>query len=592
MKSQHLQPTPIKSKVILFCLFLISSVSAFLTPLIHFKEACITRDWGLFNSFSLFSHSSWRFYHKIPIHNPYVLGGMDNLANPQTKVFSPLAIFDVFLNAPYANLASLISLGIIGSYGMYHLLKYLNIRNSVAIICAIIFIHGSWFHLHYSEGHIIFGGFMLFGFVILSILRMEENKYKLIFALICAFFFLDGGIYAFVYTVLLFFTMHLFQVNGISFRKLILSIRKNLLFSLLSVFVFIGLASFKLIPFLILHGGRIPVLENNTLNVYSVFNAFFNPNAHVSLVVPGANFRDFVNFHEIGAYIGFIAFAIILYYLLKFRSKKNRAFVLLMLLFFWIGSGWLDPVNPWRLFQQLPVINNAHVQSRAFIIVYCVLIIFLAFGLEKLAEQRKTLFKIATGFLILEGLFISNWAYLSVYQYEHNTAKIAEMNQMITYSKIDTTFSFPDGRGWGFDFEHFNRWNACTKAFMDPSTVPITVKAHDEPGYRGEIYLLNGEGKATVDYFIPGELKINYQLQKDSEVQLNTNYILGWKTSNASITTKGTNNLLTLSIPKGNGTVRVYYAPKYWIPCVILSITALVLTCLMFWNLKRNTQSE
>ena len=69
-------------------------------------------------------------------------------ANPQSRIFSPLMVFDVVFSAPYANLYSLVFLGFVGSVGMYKLLIYLEIKRLVAVIVSIIFVHASWFHLH------------------------------------------------------------------------------------------------------------------------------------------------------------------------------------------------------------------------------------------------------------------------------------------------------------------------------------------------------------------------------------------------------------------------------------------------------------
>lgn len=579
-----LTSTKKKSDLGLFLLFILSSVSAFLYPLARFSKVCIARDWGLFNSMSLFANSSWNHYSKVPIHNPYVLGGMDNLANPQTKVFSPLAIFDLLFSAPMANLLSLVCLGVIGSYGMYKLLSYLKVSKTVSIIVSIIFIHASWFHLHFAEGHIIFGSFLLYGFVLLSILRIEEIKYKLLFTLLCAFFLLDGGMYAFIYSLLLLLFLLLFQVNGISFRKLFISIRQNAIYTLLCVLVFLGISSLKLIPLLLLHGNRAPVLENITLNLKSVFTLFFNPNAHIGLTVPGTNYKEVINFHEVGTYIGLIAMIVIVYYLFKNRTKNTLGYFLMILLFLWIGTGWLDPINPWRLFQKLPILNNAHIQTRALFVVYCFLVILLAFGLDQLAKHKKKLFYFVSILLILEGLWLSNYPYFRVYRYEGSTLSTANFPKGIYNTKIDTTFSNPNAYGWGFDFEHYNRKNAATKTFMDPSSKEIFVKAFDEEGYKGEIYLLDGKGTASVNKFIPGEIEIKYDLTENSKIQVNTNYLLGWKTADNKVSAFEENGLLTLKIPEGSGNVTLNYFPKYLILCAILSVLGLLLTILLFYS--------
>jgi uncharacterized membrane protein YfhO len=255
-------------------------------------------------------------------------------------------------------------------------------------------------------------------------------------------------------------------------------------------------------------------------------------------------------------------------------------------LFLWIGSGWFDPINPWRLFQQLPIINNAHIQSRALIVVYCFLMILLAFGLDRMRENKKKGFILVSLFLLIEGLFLSSWAYEKVYDYSDNTVKTNEMPSVINFTKVDKTYPNPNSYGWGFDFEHYNRWNACTKTFMDPTSKPMQVKSFDEAGYRGEIYVLDGEGEAKVHSYIPGELTLDYNLQRPSKIQVNTNFLLGWKSMVSSIKVLNEDDLLTLEIPKGNGQVKVVYWPNYMLVCIVLSCLALLLSISMLVYLR------
>src|SRR5690606_31091500 len=131
------------------------------------------------------------------IHNPYVLGGLDMLANPQSKVFSPLSIFDLLFTAPYANLLSLVALSILGGYGMFKLLHHLKISEVTTLLITFIYMHGSWFSLHFSEGHIIFGSFQLMGWVLFFTLNIYEARFKIYLAALLAFMILDGGMYAF-----------------------------------------------------------------------------------------------------------------------------------------------------------------------------------------------------------------------------------------------------------------------------------------------------------------------------------------------------------------------------------------------------------
>lgn len=323
---KHQKLSNIKQKITLSLIFLISTITAFFLPLLKFPTEFIARDWGLFDSFSLFSNSSWNYYKTFPLHNPYVLGGMDNLANPQTKVCSPLMVFDVFFIGPIANLLSLVTLGFIGSFGFFHLLRYLNVNRTISIIIAILFVHSSWFHLHFSEGHIIFGSFMLFGYALLFILRIEESKYKILYAILCAFYILDGGIYAFVYTQLILLFSLLFKVNGISIIRLIKSLIENKWNAVFTIFLFLSLSAIKLIPLLLLQADRVPIVENLSLDFNTILNSFFNPLAFIFLKISGGKYLGSIGFHEIGAYIGILSTLIIAF----FFTKKRIGFIYLI----------------------------------------------------------------------------------------------------------------------------------------------------------------------------------------------------------------------------------------------------------------------
>ena len=571
-----------REKIILLIIFITSSISAFIVPILRFKERCIVRDWGLFNSFSLFNHSCWSHYSKIPIHNPYILGGMDNFANPQSKIASPLQLLDFFFQAPYGNLLSLIVLSVVGSFGFYFLMKHLKISNQIAVLMSVLFIHASWFHLHFSEGHIIFGSFLLFGFVVLSILRFHENKFKLLFGFLCAFMLLDGGMYAFIYTLILFFLIHLFKIEGLGFKMLFINLKQTWLFTILVIFSSFFLASFKLIPLLSLHGSRIPILENNSLNFKSLLYALFYPFAHIELVIEGTNYKSFANFHEIGAYVGLVSVILILFYIFKkYRNPALWKYIGLILFFFWIGSGWFDPINPWRLFQKIPILNNAHIQSRALFFVYFFSLIFLAFSLNWFSQFNKKWIISIGSFLVLEAVFISIYPYYKIYKSEGSSMPTSKFPKMIINDKITATYLTPNASMWSYDFEHYNRKNAASKYFMDPSNLPTNVKAIEEPDYKGESYFINGKGIFEVQKYIPGEIQIKVNSKTASEIQLNTNFLLGWKTNNEMIKPFDKNGLLTVKIPKGIYQFKLFYSPNYLILCSVLTVIGIGLFLLL-----------
>ncbi|HWY35934.1 MAG TPA: hypothetical protein VNX68_14925, partial [Nitrosopumilaceae archaeon] len=288
-------------------------------------------------------------------------------------------LFDLMLNPDISNKLSLIILSIIGTIGCYKLLKYLQIGKDVSFICSLIFINSSWFGLHYAEGHIAFGAFQLIALAFYFILRLREARYMVLFALLNAFFLLDGAIYMFIFISLLLFTSLCLSINGVSFKSLFISWRKEWKAFLLSFILFLLLASPKIIPLLLIHADRPPILENYCMDTKFIFNCLFNPFQYKDKPC-GYNICFF---HEFGCYIGIVAFSLFACFIvLKKHFLRFYKYIILAVLFFWIGSGTIEVINPYRIIQHIPLANNAHIQSRYFIISILAFIILLANSLD------------------------------------------------------------------------------------------------------------------------------------------------------------------------------------------------------------------
>ncbi len=507
------------------------------------------------------------------------MGGTDVLANPQARALSPNTLLDIIFPAPYANLLSLLLLSIVGTYGFYFLLKYLNVSLFVSLFTAVLFAHASWFALHFSEGHIIFASFQLMGLLLLFILKLEQPHYKIYLAVLLSFFLLDGAIYAFLYSIVLLIFSFVFRINGISFFTFLKSCwhqKKHVLFAL---FLFGGLAGGKLFPLLSMHSDRTPVLENIVLNQSSVLHAFFDPLQHVLKAVQGANFlQQNIAFHEIGAYIGVFALVLIIYFFCKQFQKKFISFLIVMFLFLWIGCGFVEAYNPWRLWQKIPLFNNAHIQTRALFFVYFFTMILLAFALDYFRTLKsRTLFIFLLSFLLIESLFTANYPYYQIFRDTNSLANDKVFHSLIKNSTIDATFSSA-GMDWGSDFNHFLRVNKGTIGFMDPSNKHGKIKAVEYGDYKGEVYFLQGKGKVELISYTPGVIHLKMQQDSVCKIQFNTNYLLGWKCNNSDLEVMDEDGLLTFSTSLKKAELRFHYAPAYFYPVLtwyILSLLAL-----------------
>ncbi len=565
-----------------YIILFMSGISAFLIPLLHIGQTALVRDWGYFNALSHVVRSSVLHYHTFPLHNPWVLGGVDILANPQSRVFSPFVLYDLLFSAPYANLYALITLAIIGSFGFYKLLTYLGIHKNIAVMGSIVFIHGSWFALHFTEGHITFGSFLLMGLAFYYILRLQEQRYKLYYVLLNAFFLLDGAIYVFIFTNLLLIFSVVTCTHELRPLKLLKSIYQHWKTSVLSLFLFICFASVKLIPFLMLHRDRHPYLEAVSIPWNFMVHILFDPCQEIMKLVDGQYFG--FGFHEMGVYIGLLSFVLVGSYLFITRKRTLIPYVFIMLLFFWIGTGWLEVVNPWQLFQKLPIVNNAHVQSRLFIVPFLIFVVLLCFALNYYRTKWRPIYIYGIMILlVMEALFVSAYPYYMAFTYKDASCRTEKFNRLITSTTIDKTIASTDPSG--FCFEHYFYTNTGAKNTYEPAAIQGDIFAEGDSLYKGEIFLATGAGNVSLESYTPAHIHIHYDLDRTSEIGLNTNYLLGWKSSNPSVTIADSNGTLVLKPTNLKGEADIIYRPNYLY--IILPLFAIGLLLSIFVLIKR-----
>lgn len=578
--------------ILLWGTIILSSLSVFIIPLIKFNHLFIARDWTLYNCLSYFTQSSWLYNKTIPHHNPYVLGGYDIIASPQSKVFSPLTIYDFLFSAPYASLFSLLTLSILGCFGMYKLLCFLKIEKLPALFCALIYAHASWFSLHFSEGHVVFGSFQLMSVVLYFTFNLTKATYKVYLAALLAFMVLDGGMYAFIYSIIVVIFAYIFRLNSLSFKALIKSVNEQFFQSIFALFIFIGLAGAKIIPLLIIHHDRTSIKENILLDMKSILHAFFNPNQYLHLKIPNANFYEYgIKFHEVGAYIGILSGVIILIYLVTKFQRKYIPYLLFMGLFFWVGTGIGYKFNPWSLFQEIPIISNAHIQTRALFLVYFTLIILLGFSLNYFLNcLNKTTFLAIVFLLTIEALIIPNIAFYKVYQHEESLSNSNVFNSYLKNTTVEKTISTP-GSGWGKDFELFENKNIASRGFIDNAVTQGEIKTITDKDYMGEAYFLLGKGSVQVNSYTPNGLVIKIKTNEPSEIQFNTNFLSNWRSSNDKITVYDKNGLLTIHTDKIDEIITLKYSPDYLkiiLPCYIISFLSL----LVFFSFRKRKLSN
>jgi hypothetical protein len=530
-------------------------VLAGLFPFLWHWDKLITRDWPYFLALALVSRSNVLAYGNFPPHDPWVAGGVDILANPQSRFFSPSFLIELALPPYPAMLLILFLYGVLGAWGMFKLLRELDASRLVAVTVALFFVNSSWFGLHFAEGHLAYPAFLLFPWLLYASRKIFEPRRQVLMAGLFAFFLIDGGIYAFIFGI--YMLPFLVIVDYTAWWRLLREWREHAL-RLGGLVVGAALiATAKVIPVMAIHQSRPPELDQTVMRLETVAYLLFYP------------FQEFTysmglrwGFHEYGCYIGIVALVVALSSLIGQENRTRSALYLVGALFFlFTATGLGDRFDPWLLIHQIPFLNQAHVQSRLTIIFFTLFCVLVGLGLRRLEHRRWVIVGICS-FLLVESLVVR--VYPEWRAYEMASDKRPKLS-LITGSDFEGTRHFGiEGRKTTRKLRLYTDPGVATLTVYEPTRRPTSAQHKRAPGYMGEAYPLDVRGTAQIVSYEPGEVTVRYDLEEPGEVQINTNELGGWTVvdGRASVFDDPT-SLLTVRTLDTSGTVTLVYNPAY-----------------------------
>jgi hypothetical protein len=482
------------------------------------------QDWQYFSSLSLVAKSAMFEYGVLPVHQPWGCGGLDLLSNPQNRFFSPFFVFDLFLPLWLSNTGVVATLGILGWWGARELFLHFGVGLLPAAVVATVWICGSWFGLHFAEGHVPYAAMQLLPAVWWLMMRLESRKHVTALFAVLAWFLLEGAIYAFIFSIFLFFTGLLTRTVSVSHVWALLG-RSRLSHTCVCMTAFSLLAAPKLYPVLSQISGRTPMLDFFRMPLSLVLRALFDPWQELQSFKPDARHEMFWGFHEYGTYLSPLGLFLILAFVLGrpggFRAKP-AVLVLAGFFWFWVGSGWGGDVNPWRLFQALPLLNNAHVQSRTFILMFLLFCVLLAAALDALKERRALILGFACVFLF-EAAIVRNAAWIRPPWKNHGFARLD--SELIQSRTIEYTAPFI----WN-THEYLQRGLGSKTCYEPANVLPYSAFDSSDPSYRGEVFLEDSQAGSVQQVEIsPGRIVIDYDLQKPTSIIVNQRLLYHWR---------------------------------------------------------------
>ncbi len=108
------------------------------------------------------------------------------------------------------------------------------------------------------------------------------------------------------------------------------------------------------------------------------------------------------------------------------------------------------------------------------------------------------------------------------------------------------------------------------------------------PEYKGEVFLVSGNGNSTISYFSPNKLIVEVDSNKDDVLAINQNYFDGWRYTIGKETkmAESLNGLISAKVPAGKNAIIFSYKPRSFGLGLIITLIILLLVLFLFYNKK------
>ncbi|HYC57007.1 MAG TPA: hypothetical protein VEL28_18885 [Candidatus Binatia bacterium] len=533
---------------ILDALLILAGAAAMLAVPLGYRRWSAGMDWHYFDSLSWLVRSSVLHYRVLPLHDPWMCGGVDVGANPQSRLLSPLMLADLALTPHDANLVTLYVFAAAGLASMTALLRHLGHTRALSMLGGLLFTGSTWFALHWSEGHLRFAPIAVLPLFVLALLRLDERRMQLTAATLMSFFMLEGAIYAFVYA--LYLAIALTIAGMVPWRRTLQGARKAPWFTLTVLAATAALVAAKALPIRMLHDTAPRKVETGAL---------FSELPRI-LLWPQQSRHHVIDleyrFHEYGLYLGVAAIACVAWSL-KDRGYRRQVWrwLVVALVFFWAATNWLAPLSPWTLMQNLPLLRNAHVPSRLFVLFHIAWIVLLIGALARLRHRRILLATLAA-FLAMETFWISTNTWRAAYSWGKPTLRVAAMEKPIDVERWQHTIETAVKPG------HYGK-GLGSRYCYEPVQTHRNARSAGQSGYLGEIHLRSGKGTVDIEKVTPGTVTLNYAGGPSAIAEVNLNTLGGWTVERGNADVLSERHRLTVKFRRP-GPVTLRYSPPYW----------------------------
>jgi len=557
------------------------------------RDTIGVHDWDQMESHRYLVVKTILRYHQFPFWNPYCCGGHPNWGGIEsgTIVVSPWLPFYLLTKFPYALRAEVWGSALLSVVGAWLLAgRFTRSPALRALVVVGYAVNGRWtlqitaghtWHLVYAWTPLVLYFFDRAVSADAS-LGPPRRRYAVLGGACVAMMVYMGGIYPLPQTaVLLALYGSLLAVSMRSARPLIVG-------SAIAV-VGVGLSAPKLLP-VIQVISRFPRLTDSTETLD--FGAFVDLlTSHDQDMYSGHAGVNQWGWHEWGMYVGWPIAVLVVLGVVFGRGLRETPAKWTGLFLLVLGFGAFDPHAPWPLMHDVvPIFRSQHVPSRWMYPSLLLLLVVMAATLERLLVRAGR----ARGWLEMALVPV-----VAAIAFDVGTVVRAPIGHMFSQKPPAT----PESTG-PFHTETHLPGELFYQSEWAPPSLPAEMAnigtidcgtfagfhnyfrdqqghipglgAHGigNPDYRGEVYVPEGIGTATVTHWTPNEVTVEvHAAQAGEHVVLNQNWDAGWTANGAPVIDWKDTVAAPLSGPEQ--TIVFRYRPS----TLLLGIGLFVLTC-------------
>jgi hypothetical protein len=542
-------------------------------------------------------------YGQLPMWNPWHMGGMPLMGNPQAP-FSPFYLPVLLFGTVAGTKITLFALQWIGFAGMYLLARYLTLDHTGGLIAAVVWAFSGLHAIQLQGGWVLFWHLQLMPLVfLLFLIGKDDFRWLVPEAFLVALLLLGGSPYPFVITMFALGVLTI--VSAISDKSL-----KPVVFTFTVTAVSALLSAAKIIPSAallnayprdvtgIVDGFSLPVLFfsllDHTLDLY-----YYTPHLFRYGHLEG---RVFYMAAEFGMYIGPLALLLAVAGMFARFPYKTHFLITLAALFLLI-LGDNSPIPIWTFLKMFPVYDAMRVVERFRWPFILILSLLSAFGAGMLSARFKhgDLLKKAILAALFLNLYWANYHILAdvfpvraetVLNIENRSGEFFQVQRPQPYTR----------EGWikkgenikpPFSVENpmlpYILSNIGVTVAYEPMEIAIFARGKGMPDYHGEsfIYSAGNFMETKITDWAPNRVTVEWQKGVEGDLVLNQNMMEGWSVCDGSGLKLAPAGIVMTHISEKDSKATFCYSPRHIYVGLLISIVSFILCLVALFRVTR-----